>query len=253
MSSPNELTFGNPVAAIHGETRGARQVERSEALRLPAWQRFLRQARPVRQRPSVDLGWLGRVVSILRPETFEGLGRSSFFVDAVIKRLVGVLDSPGIGPSRGVIDRLWNSGAARRRRGVPAAARRSSSSPSRHCSIARRTARGVVIGMDRPNRSAAPPSKLGRARSFSPPASHCSATASGSAPRRSSSAASRRRLVRMPQGESARRHPGMPRVWREPNARWSSFGRQRVQRPCDDGRYGALRARALRRPRGMAV
>ena len=60
----------------------------------PAWQRFLLQVRPGWRRPSVDLGWLGRVVWIFRPETFEGPGRGSFLVDAVIKRLVAVLDSP---------------------------------------------------------------------------------------------------------------------------------------------------------------
>jgi hypothetical protein len=42
----------------------------------------------------VDLGWLGRVLSIFRPQTFEGFRCSSFFVDAVIKRPAAVLDSP---------------------------------------------------------------------------------------------------------------------------------------------------------------
>jgi hypothetical protein len=35
-----------------------------------------------------------RVVSIFRPETFEGPRCSSFLVDAAINRLVAVLDSP---------------------------------------------------------------------------------------------------------------------------------------------------------------
>ena len=43
----------------------------------------------------MDLGWLARVLSIFRPETFEGPRRSSYLVDAVIKRLVAaVVDLP---------------------------------------------------------------------------------------------------------------------------------------------------------------
>ena len=45
--------------------------------RPPAWQRFLLQARPVRQRTSVDPGWLGRVVSIFRPESASLMARLS--------------------------------------------------------------------------------------------------------------------------------------------------------------------------------